>query len=98
MSESGCPGFKDLQDKNGNIITILKIYKMENKMIISLKKQVICRKFKLKEQKSDFDYWQTQSYQARLETLEKICQEYHQWKYNKIESRVERVYTITRFR
>jgi len=42
--------------------------------------EIICQKTKLKEQKSDFAYWQTQSYQKRLETLEKIRQEYHQWK------------------
>ncbi len=44
--------------------------------------EIICRKVKLKEQKSDFAYWQTQSYQARLEALEQIRQEYHQWQDN----------------
>jgi hypothetical protein len=48
-----------------------------------------------KEQKSDFAYWQTQSYQARLEALEQIRQEYHQWKDNRVESRLQRVYTIS---
>jgi len=39
---------------------------------VSLKKQIVINKVNLKQQKNDFAYWQTQSYQARLETLEKI--------------------------
>jgi len=35
---------------------------------------IICHIIKLKEQKSDFEYWQTQSYQAKLEALEQIRQ------------------------
>ena len=57
--------------------------------------EIICRKVKLKEQKSDFAYWQTQSYQARLEALEQIRQEYHQWQDNSAQSRLQRVYTIS---
>jgi hypothetical protein len=64
-------------------------------MEFSLKKQIVVNKVKLKEQKSDFTYWQTQSYQTRLETLEQIRQEYHQWKNNSAESRLQRVYTIS---
>ena len=33
------------------------------------------------QQTSDFAFWQTQSYQARLAALEKIRQEYHRWRY-----------------
>jgi hypothetical protein len=57
--------------------------------------EMICQKVKLKEQKSDFVYWQTQSYQSRLEALEQIRQEYHLWKDNSAESRLQRVYTIS---
>jgi hypothetical protein len=64
-------------------------------MKVSVNKQIICQKVNLKEQKSDFAYWQTQSYQARLEALEQIRQEYHQWKDNRVESRLQRVYTIS---
>ena len=53
------------------------------------------RKNHPKEQKSDFAYWQTQSYETRLATLEQIRQEYHQWKNNSAESRLQRVYTIS---
>ena len=37
-------------------------------------------KGRLDEQPSDFAYWQTQSYEIRLATLEQIRQEYHAWK------------------
>jgi hypothetical protein len=61
----------------------------------SIKRQVFCRKINLKEQKNDFSYWQTQSYQARLKALEEIRHSYHQWKYKNAESRLQRVYTIS---
>lgn len=49
----------------------------------------------IKKQKSDFAYWQTQSYQKRLATLEEIRREFHQWKY-RAEPRLQRVYTIVK--
>ena len=64
-------------------------------MEVSLQKTIVFNKVNLKEQKSDFAYWQTQSYQTRLETLEQIRQEYHQWKDNRAEPRLQRVYTIS---
>lgn len=57
--------------------------------------KIFYRKVNLKEQKSDFAYWQTKSYQARLEALEEIRQQYHKWKYNNAEPRFQRVYTIS---
>ena len=57
--------------------------------------QKVFKKVKLDEQKSDFSYWQTQSYQARLATLEEIRQEYHRWKYD-TEPRFQRVYRIVK--
>ncbi len=50
-------------------------------------------KINIREQKSDFAYWQTQSYQARLAALEEIRQEYHRWRYN-VEPKFQRVYRI----
>ncbi len=64
-------------------------------MEVSLKKQIVVNKVNLKQQKNDFTYWQTQSYQTRLATLEKIRQEYHQWKDSSAESRLQRIYTIS---
>lgn len=46
-----------------------------------------------KLQTSDFEYWQQQTPQKRLETLEQIRQEYHEYKYN-TQPRFQRVYTI----
>jgi hypothetical protein len=53
----------------------------------------VINKIRIKEQKSDFDYWQKQPLQKRLEALEEIRQQYHQYKYN-AEPRLQRVYTI----
>ena len=44
--------------------------------------QKVYAKVDLREQKSDFAYWQTQPYQVRLATLEQIRQEYHWWRYH----------------
>ena len=49
----------------------------------------------IREQKSDFAYWQMQPYQARLAALEQIRQEYHRWKYG-AEPRLQRVYSIAK--
>lgn len=53
----------------------------------------VINKIKIKEQRSDFAYWQKQTPQKRLEVLEQIRQQYHQYKYN-AEPRLQRVYTI----
>jgi hypothetical protein len=53
----------------------------------------IIRKTTTKQQMSDFHYWQTQPPVKRIEALEQIRKEYHQYKYN-AESRFQRVYTI----
>ncbi len=43
----------------------------------------------------DFDFWQGQSYEARLTALEEIRQEYHRWKYG-AEPRLQRVFRIVK--
>jgi len=55
----------------------------------------VCRKVKLQEQPSDFAYWQSQPYEARLAALEEIRQEFHRWKYG-AEPRLQRVYRIAK--
>ena len=55
----------------------------------------VLRKTTLQTQGSDFQYWQTQSAQARPAALEQIRREYHQWKYD-TEPRFQRVYTIVK--
>jgi hypothetical protein len=57
--------------------------------------QKVFSKVRLTDPKTDFAYWQTQSYQARLTALEKIRREYHAWKYD-VEPRLQRVYTIVK--
>ena len=51
------------------------------------------RIIKKKDQKSDFAFWQSQSYLTRLETLESIRKEYNSWKYGN-KQRFQRVYPI----
>jgi hypothetical protein len=53
------------------------------------------RKAKISESKNDFQFWQQQPFQDRLQTLESIRQEYHRWKYGS-EPGFQRVYTITK--
>jgi hypothetical protein len=57
----------------------------------------VVTKVPVREQKSDFAYWQTQPYEVRLATLEQIRREYHQWKYG-AEPRLQRVITIVRLK
>ncbi len=38
---------------------------------------LVVRKVRLEEQGNDFAYWQTQTYESRLATLEEIRCEYH---------------------
>lgn len=53
------------------------------------------QKFRMGEQPSDFVYWQTQSYAARLAALEEIRRAYITWKYDS-EPGFQRVYTIVK--
>lgn len=57
--------------------------------------QKIVTKCKVNAQKSDFTFWQTQSYQARLDALEDIRREYHGWKYG-ADPGFQRVYCIVK--
>ncbi|MBM3133474.1 MAG: hypothetical protein FJZ95_10670 [Chloroflexi bacterium] len=52
-------------------------------------------KVRMGEQKSDFAYWQSQPYSARLAALEQIREEYHRWRYG-AEPRLQRVYSIVK--
>jgi len=57
----------------------------------------IVSKVPLNAAKTNFAYWQMQSYQARLAALEEIRQEYHRWKYN-AEPRLQRVVTLKKLK
>lgn len=56
----------------------------------------VFNKVNLKLQPSDFNYWQQQSYEKRLEALEEIRQQYHQYKYNNAQPRLQRIYRIVK--
>ncbi len=53
------------------------------------------RKVRLKDQNTDFAFWQAQSPEKRLETLEQIRSEYHAWKYDS-QPRLQRVLSVTK--
>jgi hypothetical protein len=55
----------------------------------------VVQKFRMGEQPTDFAYWQTQPYEARLAALEQIRREYIAWHYD-TEPRFQRVYTIVK--
>ncbi|MEK7278482.1 MAG: hypothetical protein AAB427_14115 [Chloroflexota bacterium] len=55
----------------------------------------VVTKLNLRQRRSDFAYWQTQPYEARLATLEQIRREYHLWKYGS-EPRLQRVCAIVK--
>lgn len=57
----------------------------------------VVSKVALKNQSSDFNYWQSKSYAERLTALEEIRREYHQWKYD-AEPRLQRVYRVTKLK
>ena len=52
-------------------------------------------KMKLKDQQTDFEFWQSQTPEKRLETLEQIRSEFHAWKYDS-EPRFQRVLSVTK--
>jgi hypothetical protein len=51
------------------------------------------KKMRIEDQPSDFAYWQTQPYAARLRALEDIRRAYIAWKYD-TDPGFQRVYTI----
>jgi hypothetical protein len=53
--------------------------------------QRVVTRLQLGRAASDFAYWQSQSYGARLAALEEIRQAYHRWKYD-AEPGLQRVY------
>jgi hypothetical protein len=55
----------------------------------------VCKKVNMNGQTGDFEYWQSQSYEARLAALEEIRLEYHGWTYE-TQPRLQRVCTIVK--
>jgi len=55
----------------------------------------VIKKYKLNEQPNDFSFWQSKSYEERLDTLEQIRSEYNSWRYD-AEQGFQRVYQIVK--
>jgi hypothetical protein len=51
------------------------------------------RIIKKDEEKSDYLFWKTQSYEARLQTLEQIREIYNNWKYGSQQG-FQRIYKV----
>jgi len=55
----------------------------------------VYRKVSVKDQPTDFAYWQKQPYQTRLAAVEEIRREYHGWQ-DDAQLRLQKVYTIVK--
>jgi hypothetical protein len=56
-------------------------------------KKIVIKKLK-KSLQDDTYYWFDKSPQERLDALEQIRREYHQWKYQDAQPRFQRVYNV----
>ena len=63
--------------------------------ISPLSQNLVITKVSLHSPRQDAQYWQSQSYVARLAALEEIRCEFHQWKYD-VQPKFQRVYTIAK--
>ena len=55
----------------------------------------VVKKYKIDQQPNDFVFWQSKTYEERLDALEQIRKEYNLWRYN-AEQRFQRVYRIVK--
>lgn len=55
----------------------------------------VVNKVPIHNKNGDYEFWKKQPSLKRLEALESIRREYHQWKYDS-EPRFHRVYSITK--
>jgi hypothetical protein len=53
----------------------------------------VVKKYKFNEQPNDSVFWQSRSYEERLNALEEIRKEYNSWRYN-AEQGFQRIYRI----
>ena len=60
-----------------------------------MQKVIAITRIKKNEKSTDFQYWQSQPFEKRLETLETIRQEYNSWKYA-TQPGFQRVLTVTK--
>ncbi|MFV1976500.1 MAG: toxin secretion, membrane fusion protein [Candidatus Scalindua sp.] len=55
--------------------------------------RTIAKKIKLTEEGSDYSYWVNQSFEARLDALESLREEFNNWKFND-QQRFQRIYRV----
>lgn len=55
----------------------------------------VVNKRKLHEQERDYSYWQSREPADRIEALEQVRCEYHQWRYG-AQPRLQRVYKVVK--
>ena len=55
----------------------------------------VITKVNINENKNDFEFWQSQTFEHRLETLENIREEYNGWKYGS-QPGFQRIYSIVK--
>ena len=55
----------------------------------------VVKKYKIDEQPNDLSYWQSKSYEERLNALENIRKEYNLWRYN-AEQGLQRIYRFVK--
>ena len=55
----------------------------------------VIKKYKIDEQPNDFSFWQSKSFEERLDALEQIRKEYNSWRYN-AEQGFQRVFRIVK--
>ena len=55
----------------------------------------VVKKYKINEQPKDFTFWQSKSFEERLNALEQIRKEYNMWRYN-AEQGFQRIYRIVK--
>jgi len=55
----------------------------------------VIKRYKINEQPNDFSFWQSKSYEERLEALEQIRKEYNLWRYN-AEQGFQRIYRVVK--
>jgi len=60
---------------------------------MSIVNRSVARKVKLTEERSDYSYWADQSFEARLDALESLRDEFNSWKFND-QQRFQRVYRV----
>ena len=55
----------------------------------------VINKYKIKDQPKDIDYWQTKTFEERLDALEQIRQEYNALRYY-AQQGLQRVYRVVK--